>query len=102
VPDGSAAETWRRRIAEQACSGLSVAAFCARRDWAVPTFYSWKRRLRQTPPARPPRRTKFLPLTATPLAMSISIERPDGLVLRVPCDEEALRLTLRVLDEQPC
>jgi len=36
---------WTRIVQDQASSGLTVAAFCARRGLAVSTFYPWKRRL---------------------------------------------------------
>jgi len=36
---------WTRIIRDQDASGLTVAAFCARRGLAVSTFYPWKRRL---------------------------------------------------------
>jgi len=49
---------WTRIVRDQASSGLSVAAFCARHGLAVSTFYPWKRRLAseatQTPRAATP------------------------------------------------
>lgn len=38
---------WEELLAEQAGSGLSVAAFCRERRLAESQFYSWKRRLRE-------------------------------------------------------
>lgn len=36
---------WRERIARQAASGLSVAAFCKREGIAAQSFYGWRTRL---------------------------------------------------------
>jgi transposase-like protein len=94
------AEKWRRRIAEQQSSGQSIAAFCRRHDLTQVSFHYWKRRLRDEPAASP--QSRFLPISVLDSALSISIERPDGLVLRVPCDERALGLVLRVLGERSC
>ena len=93
-------EKWRRRIAEQRESGLSIAAYCRRHDLTQVSFHYWKRRLRDEPAKAGPAR--FLPVSVLDSAVSVSIERPDGLVLRVPCDERALRIVLRILDERPC
>jgi transposase-like protein len=43
----SAALRWQRIVREQQASGLSVAAFCRRRGLTQPSFYAWRRRLRQ-------------------------------------------------------
>ena len=52
----SARERWTRIIGEQRASGLTVAAFCARRGIPVSTFSPWKRELggaRHGPPPGP-------------------------------------------------
>lgn len=36
---------WRARLAEQAASGQSVAAFCRERGLCAPSLFAWKRRL---------------------------------------------------------
>jgi len=41
----STSARWTRIVQDHASSGLTVAAFCARRGLAVSTFYPWKRRL---------------------------------------------------------
>ena len=51
-PAASARDQWRERIAEQARSGLSIKQFCKDRGIAEHSFYSWRRRLRQTEPVR--------------------------------------------------
>jgi transposase-like protein len=94
------AEKWRRRIAEQRESELSIAAFCRRHGLTQVSFHYWKRRLRDEPATPAP--SRFLPISVIDSALSVTIERPDGLVLRVPCDERALGLVLRVLDGCSC
>lgn len=43
-------ERWRERIAEHACSGLSIDQFYKDCDIAEHVFYAWRRRLRRTEP----------------------------------------------------
>ena len=43
---------WQRLVSEQRQSAQSVAAFCRERDLCVPHFYWWKKRLRETTPAK--------------------------------------------------
>jgi hypothetical protein len=38
---------WRRTLAEQRRSGLSIRAFCSRRSVSEPQFYAWRRELAQ-------------------------------------------------------
>jgi len=46
------AEEWRERIADQESSSLSVKEFCNKRGLAECSFYSWRKRLRNTEPVR--------------------------------------------------
>src|SRR3954449_1519790 len=46
------AEEWRERIADQERSSLSVEEFCNKRGLAECSFYSWRKRLRNTEPVR--------------------------------------------------
>jgi transposase-like protein len=96
------AEGWRRRLTEQRRGGLSIAAYCLRYGLSVASFYYWKRKFRDERPARPTQRDTFLPIAVAAANGSIEIERPDGLVLRVPCDEQVLRMTLGVLESHGC
>jgi len=41
-------EQWRKIISEQPGSGMSIAAFCRERRLSEPSFYAWRRRLRDT------------------------------------------------------
>jgi transposase-like protein len=48
-------EWWRRQIQRQKEGSLSVAEFCRCLGVSTVTFYAWKRRFREAPPAFPPR-----------------------------------------------
>jgi hypothetical protein len=45
-------DQWRERIAEQARSGVSIKQFCTQRGLSAWSFYSWRKRLRDTEPVR--------------------------------------------------
>jgi transposase-like protein len=46
-------EWWRRQIQRQRDGSLTVAEFCRRLGVSTVTFYAWKRRFREVPPAVP-------------------------------------------------
>ena len=46
-------EWWRRQIQRQKDGNLSIAEFCRRLGVSTVTFYTWKRRFREAPPASP-------------------------------------------------
>ena len=86
------AEQWRERLARQAGSGKSVAAFCREQGIATQTFYWWRNRLsRQEAGAvpRPAAATPFLDLGAMPAAaahagsLSIRLDLPGGITLTI-------------------
>jgi transposase-like protein len=41
-------DQWRKIVAEQAVSGLSIAAYCRRAKVPLASFYTWRRKLRGT------------------------------------------------------
>ncbi len=41
-------ERWRRVVAQQQASGLSIAAFCRRQRLSEASFFAWRRKLRDT------------------------------------------------------
>lgn len=84
------AEQWRERLAQQAGSGKSVAAFCQEQGLATQTFYWWRSRLswqKAGAAPRPAAATSFLDLGAIPAAaehagsLSIRLELPGGIIL---------------------
>jgi transposase-like protein len=46
-------EWWRRQIQRQQDGSLSIAEFCRRLGVSTVTFYAWRRRFREAPPASP-------------------------------------------------
>jgi transposase-like protein len=46
-------EWWRCQIRRQQDGSLSIAEFCRRLGVSTVTFYAWKRRFREAPPASP-------------------------------------------------
>lgn len=85
-------EQWRERIAQQAASGKSVAAFCQEQGIATQTFYWWRNRLVKceagaVPP--PAAASSFLDLGTMPVAaqgsesLSIRLELPGGITLTI-------------------
>jgi len=104
---------WRALVAEQDCSGLTIAAFCLNHELACSAFHYWKRELRtrdaQRRSARPTAR--FLPVVVTdvpsassaPSALPLELALPSGEVLRVPAgfDSATLAQVLAVLRGAP-
>src|SRR4051812_10913243 len=73
-------EWWRRQIQRRTDGSLSVTEFCRRLGVSTVTFYAWKRRFRETPPASPlvPNRPSARPMseangTSTPAFLPVSI-----------------------------
>lgn len=86
------AEQWRERIAQQAGSGKSVAAFCQEQGIAPQTFYWWRNRLTGQEAGAAPRpatAAPFLDLGAMPAAaahagsLSIRLDLPGGITLTI-------------------
>ena len=99
MSSGSAAEQWRRRIAEQVHGGQSIRAYCKQHGLANASFHYWKRRLRAEASPAP---EGFLAVGVVASPSTLALEGPDGWTLRVPCEEPALRLVLRLLGERRC
>ena len=110
-------EWWRRQIQRQNEGSLSVAEFCRRLGVSTVTFYAWKRRFREAPPAFPlvPERPSARPLpeangASTPAflpasildagvaAGQLEIELANACVVRLKgaVDPELLRIAIRV------
>ena len=71
---------WRRQIQRQQEGSFTVAEFCRRLGVSTVTFYAWKRRLREAPPAVPlvPERPSARPMpeangASTPAFLPVSI-----------------------------
>jgi len=106
---------WQQHLQRWQHSGLSAAAFCRRHRLALPSFYAWRRKLRQeptpaeaagAPSADPP--VTFLPVLVRPEPAAppppLELLLPGGRCLRIPpgFDPAALRDLLALLEGPPC
>jgi hypothetical protein len=97
---------WRHLIDQWQRSGLSVRAFCQRQHLAVPSFYAWRRTLRQRDASAPP--VTFLPVHVRPddpdTPPPLELVLANGYCLRIPrgYDDTQLRQLLRTLEDSPC
>jgi transposase-like protein len=96
---GARDKYWRERIGAQERSGLSVQQFCKEQGLNNPSFYYWRKRLRQQAPVR------FALVEATGAPQHTSLEHclelvlPTGERLRIGAgvDAAALRTVLESL-----
>jgi transposase len=97
-------QQWRRWILQWHKSSLSVRAFCARHDLSQPSFYAWRRAIKQRDAAA----GAFVPVRVVPevdpvLTSRFEVVLSCGRSLRVApgFDPAALRQLLAVLEEVP-
>ena len=97
---------WRDLIERQQQSGQSIRAFCDSEGVSQPSFFSWRKRLRN---ANGNPRSRFVPVhvaaESTPAPQGrIEILLSDGKSVRVEpgFDAQALCAVLAVLEQQPC
>lgn len=108
-------ETWWRGIVRrQELSDLSIRDFCAEEGISEPSFYAWRKKLRQRPDddvetRRSSRREQvsddaplFVPLKLVDAAAMLEIVHPLGYRIQVTGDvnREALRQVIETLDER--
>jgi hypothetical protein len=95
-------QQWRRWIDQWQHSGLSVRVFCARYDLAEPTFYAWRRQIRQRDAAAGPFVAVLVGDDESPPS-PFEVVLPGGRTWRVPpgFDAAARRQLLAVLQEAP-
>jgi hypothetical protein len=93
------ADEWRERIAEQACSGLSVKQFCGERGLAECSFYAWRKRLRQNGPVRFAlvERETPLPNSASNAPLELVLTKGERLRIGSGVDGATLRTVLEAL-----
>jgi len=77
---------WREAVGAWKKSGQSVRAFCAERGLREPSFYAWRRTLREREPGRRP---VLVPLRVVGEAI-LEVVLPTGLVVRVPVSADAV------------
>ncbi len=101
-------ERWWQDLVEDQCrSGLTIAAFCKKRQVSASSFQYWKRELKRRDGERlagsvRPRKRRvfgdFVPVTVATTEAAIEIEVAGAIVrVRRGFDEEALARTLHVL-----
>lgn len=90
---GTKPEYWRKLVAEQETGGHKVRPFCRERGITEPSFYYWRKRLRQGNPVR-------FALLATPAtdtsgtASALELVLRNGERLRIGNQVEAATLRL--------
>jgi hypothetical protein len=102
--DSRKEQQWRRWIGQWQQSGLSARAFCARHGLAQPSFYAWRRQIRQRDAAAGAFVAVQLVADDHPCSPSpFEVVLAGGRTLRVPprFDAAALRGLLAVLEEAP-
>lgn len=82
---------WRERIGRWRRSGLSIAEFTRREQVSQPSFYAWRRRLRDGARARSAQ-PLFVPveLSAASSPCGVQIELPGGAVVTLPAEASAV------------
>jgi hypothetical protein len=90
---------WRGVLSRQRESDLTVRAFCRREKVSEPSFYAWRRVIRQRDAERQPRakrsRPAFVPLVVREphsADSAITVDLRGGRVLRLPAETAAARL----------
>jgi transposase-like protein len=115
--DAGRQAVWRQRLERFAGWSGTVVEFCRREGVTQPTFYQWRKRLRQADASAtqtaaeilpeetrradevPQGRAPFVELSWAATA-AVEIELPNGAVVRVPADREGtLQVAIRVAGE---
>lgn len=94
---------WRKVVAGQARSGVSIREWCARHGVSEPSFYFWRRELARRREQHQDARPQIVPVeVALPMVGSrgdLEIELPGRILVRVNagCNPDLLRQTLALL-----
>ena len=115
-PDSGKERFWLERVRRWQPSRLSVRAYCQRRGFSEPSFYSWRRLLRQRGLLDERCARQAEPATATPAFLKVTVKADAPVApaidlvlgaerivrLRPGFDPDLLRQLLRVLEEPSC
>ena len=88
--DSTKESKWREILKRQQTSGLSVRAFCRQEAIREPSFYAWRRTIRQRDAKNQPAATDaFVPAVVSELPLApagepILVELSAGVTLRLP------------------
>ena len=95
-------EQWQQRLARFEQANLTAAAFCASEGVSLPSFSSWRRRLRPTASAEPADGPLLVPVRLV-AAAPVEVVLPSGCVLRlaVGCDLAFVRSLVDALGGKP-
>ena len=110
--NGERESYWRDLVKRQVVSGLPIQQFCANEGVSRPSFYAWRRRLREDGANGTSRREsrprqeegvvkhEFISLKLLESPCGLEIIHPQGYQIRVTggVDVDALRQVLDVLD----
>jgi len=99
---------WREILSRQADSGLSVRKFCAKEGISEPSFYVWRKKLKERENDDRPRMDQpdnghlFVPLKLLDSSQPLEIIHPLGYRIQVTgnVNPVALRHVIEVLDER--
>ena len=108
--DPSKEQRWRQLIGQWQRSGLTIRAFCQCHHVTVPSFYAWRRILRQRDASACPVTSpvSFLPVHVRPddrdVPPPLELLLPNGRRLRIPpgYDDTHLRQLIRTLEDFQC
>lgn len=104
---------WRKLVAGQAQSGMSIRDWCDRHGVSEPSYYFWRRELARRREQRQDASPQIVPVNVTPPVAGsrwdVEIELPGQIVVRVGpgCSPDLLRQALTVLrddgpEAEPC
>lgn len=96
-------QEWIARLKRFQEKPTSVPTFCRSEGISTASFYLWRRRLADEPLETPTTQT-FVPLTVThtPTATAVEVAFPNGIILRLPADEQSLRTLFALAREATC
>jgi hypothetical protein len=97
VADSTTAAMWRKRLARQGWSRLSIAEFCRREEVSPASFYAWRKRLAGSGQANC-RQPLFVPvkMAAVERPTGVQIELPGGAVVTLPVESSAELVTTAI------
>ena len=92
---------WCERLQRFAECGVTIAAFCEREGVSVPSFYQWRRKLRdevhvakstarQGNATRDLQAQAFVPVQITQAAATVEMRLPNGVQLSLPAGDASL------------
>lgn len=104
---------WRKLIAGQAQSGVSIRDWCERHGVSEPSYYFWRRELERRREQRQNASPQIVPVEVAPPAAAsrcdLEIELPGRILVRVGpgCNLDLLRQALALLraggpEAEPC